>query len=44
MRTVAPLPRLLYESGLAADASGRVYHAAVVSSETDLVMTETAAN
>jgi Tol biopolymer transport system component/DNA-binding winged helix-turn-helix (wHTH) protein len=44
VRTVAPLPRLLYKSGLAVDANGRVYYSAVVSSETDLVMTETAAN
>jgi Tol biopolymer transport system component len=43
LRSIAPLPRLLYKSGLGVDGRGRVYFASVVSSETDLVMTETAA-
>jgi Tol biopolymer transport system component/DNA-binding winged helix-turn-helix (wHTH) protein len=44
VRTVAPLPRMLYKSGLAADAGGRVYYASVVSSESDLVMAEAQAD
>jgi Tol biopolymer transport system component/DNA-binding winged helix-turn-helix (wHTH) protein len=43
IRLIAPLPRLLYKSGLGVDVGGRVYFASVVSSETDLAMTETAA-
>ena len=41
-RQVAALPRLLYKSGLGVDGGGRVYFASVVSSETDLLMTEIA--
>ena len=39
-RVIGPLPRLLYKSGLGVDRDGRVYYTSVVSSETDLVMTE----
>jgi Tol biopolymer transport system component/DNA-binding winged helix-turn-helix (wHTH) protein len=39
-RVIGALPRLLYKSGLGVDRDGRVYYSSVVSSETDLVMTE----
>jgi Tol biopolymer transport system component/DNA-binding winged helix-turn-helix (wHTH) protein len=41
-RVIAPLPRLLYKSGLGVDARGSAWFTAVVSSETDLMLAETA--
>jgi hypothetical protein len=40
-RTIGSLPRLLYKSGLGVDDTGHVYFSSVLSSETDLLMTET---